>query len=387
MVSLRDSFGPDQLAELLRAFAGQQASGVLDVWSAWGRKRVEMQDGLISMVASPARKRFRLGDILVAQGKLKESELQDALIEQRQQKGRRLGEALVSMGLVTRDEIVGVIRFQIQEEVYDLFLWDEGEYEFHEGENLEEEITDRERGVLLALSPGEVLEEAARRSVEWREIHAKIGSMNAVFRLTPMGRKMRERATRSGQRLLSLVEEGNTVEGIVRKSFRGRFLICKALSELVDAGALEEVGARDLTALAEDFTEKNSFAGAIGVLARMLEIETSERGRLAIMRKIEAAEVRLLSTGKKTLGLESDEMRAVARPGAKPSTIVAAQAREAHRRRMASPLTAALAVAFIVALGVAVYFFPPLRRVVLGEDLAAHRQRTAGADGLVSENR
>jgi len=376
-----------RLGQMLRSLASQKSSGVLDVWSSQGRKRVGVSSGVITLISSPARKRFRLGDLLVAQGKLKESELEAALAEQRQERGKRLGAILVANGAVTQEDIHEVIRFQNQEEIYDLFIWDDGQFEFHAGETLDAELGEREKEALLSLTPSEVIEEAAKRSAEWKDIHARIGSMNSAFRLTEMGRRMQERATRSGKKLLSFVDEGNTVQDIVRKSFRGRYRICKALRELMDAGALEEVPRNELEGLAQKLSTGSRHIEAIGVYNKLLEFEQGDARRLSIMRKLEAAEERLLSKGERHLGMDSSEMRAVSRKSSRPSSIVAAYAAEVRQRRVLSPLTAALSAALILLLGVAVYAFPPLRRAILGEDLSAFRQGRGEAERLASQNK
>ena len=49
-----------------------------------------------------------------------------------------LGEALAQGGFVRQEDIDDVVRGQIEEEIYDLFLWDRADFEFVEGPPIEE---------------------------------------------------------------------------------------------------------------------------------------------------------------------------------------------------------------------------------------------------------
>ena len=56
-------------------------------------------------------KKKRLGDILVAAGKITDKQLEDALKSQKYS-GKKLGEILVENGIITEDDIVNAIEEQ-----------------------------------------------------------------------------------------------------------------------------------------------------------------------------------------------------------------------------------------------------------------------------------
>ena len=65
------------------------------------------------------RKKIRLGDLLVQDGRISEAQLEKALAEQKRQ-GRKLGSTLVSMGLITEDQMLESLARQLRIERIDL---------------------------------------------------------------------------------------------------------------------------------------------------------------------------------------------------------------------------------------------------------------------------
>ena len=116
----------------------------------------------------------RLGQQLLRAGKITERELQRALDIQKAGEPRRFAEILLEMGSVTEEEIERHVRFQIEETVYDIMAWEDGEFRFEEQES-----------VPLGLLPVRVkveslLMEGARRIDEWSRLEPRIPSLEAV---------------------------------------------------------------------------------------------------------------------------------------------------------------------------------------------------------------
>jgi tetratricopeptide (TPR) repeat protein len=116
----------------------------------------------------------RLGQQLLRAGKITERELQRALDIQKAGEQRRFAEILLEMGSVSEEEIERHVRFQIEETVYDLMGWQDGEFRFEEQD-----------AVPLGLVPVRVkveslLMEGARRIDEWSRLEPLIPSLEAV---------------------------------------------------------------------------------------------------------------------------------------------------------------------------------------------------------------
>ncbi|HUF12782.1 MAG TPA: DUF4388 domain-containing protein [Longimicrobiales bacterium] len=116
----------------------------------------------------------RLGQQLLRAGKITERELQRALEVQKSGEPRRFTEILIEMGSVSSEEIERHLRFQIEETVYDLMGWADGEFHF------EEQAT-----VPIGIFPVRVkveslLMEGARRIDEWSRLEPRIPNLEAV---------------------------------------------------------------------------------------------------------------------------------------------------------------------------------------------------------------
>jgi serine/threonine protein kinase len=121
------------LVELLRALHAQSATGKLMVESAGRSKQVYVYDGNpATIVSHPPREEEQLGRLIMGLRKLKESELKQA-VDQASASGHRLGTVLVEMGLLTRAQLDGVLRFQVLTRAAELFGWGEGRYSFTPG--------------------------------------------------------------------------------------------------------------------------------------------------------------------------------------------------------------------------------------------------------------
>lgn len=140
---------------------------------------VHFERGAI-VFATRRRSARRLGQQLLRDGKVTESELERALATQREDPMRRLGEILLEMGSVDADELERHLRFQIEETVYDLLAWEEGYFRFEETPNrpgARAAITVRVESLLM---------EGARRIDEWTRLEAKVPSAEAVPTLSAM---------------------------------------------------------------------------------------------------------------------------------------------------------------------------------------------------------
>ncbi|MDA3936797.1 MAG: DUF4388 domain-containing protein, partial [Actinomycetota bacterium] len=120
-----------------------------------------------------------LGERLVAASKITPSALGRALgIRQGEgESGRRLGQILVDEGYITDKVLEAFVQEQIQDTIFDLMRWDEGDFDFE----LLPEVVDEDIG--LSVSIENVIMEGSRRLEEWERIKKKVPSMGVVFKM------------------------------------------------------------------------------------------------------------------------------------------------------------------------------------------------------------
>jgi len=165
-------FGIEDIFQLLEL---SRKTGVLSIRSEkWSDEaEVRFQNGAI-VAASRRRSPRRLGQQLLRAGKLTERELERALEEQRANPGQRLGQILLEMGSVAREELERQLRFQLEETVYDLMAWDEGQFRF------EESPVTGSGDLEVHVRVESLLMEGARRIDEWARLESRIPNAEAV---------------------------------------------------------------------------------------------------------------------------------------------------------------------------------------------------------------
>ena len=119
------------LATLLQVLSLERKTGVLKVVRNGTRRAICLKDG--QAIAASGDERSRLGEILSRKGILTEDQLTNAL-EEALNSAKPLGEVLISLGIIDHSTLTESIREQIQETIFDLFLWGEGDFEYQDCE-------------------------------------------------------------------------------------------------------------------------------------------------------------------------------------------------------------------------------------------------------------
>ena len=93
--------------------------------------------------------------------------------------------------------------------------------------------------------------------------------------------------------------------------FLGRFMICKALVDLLEASVIELVPDKGLAAIADELETEKAYERTLGVYRRMLEVTQVGQDVLQIKRRIKDAEAKLAI-------MRDTEHREVTRPDRLP---------------------------------------------------------------------
>lgn len=162
-------------ADLMQWLAMSRKTGTMVVRGRQFTKRIFFSQGAICAVASD-NPRERLGYFLVGWGLLTEGQLRE-LLEQQEQQQRALGELAVQSGLVPAEEMQRLLRIRAEEVIFDLMLWEEGDFRFLD-DNLPTRLF-RE----LTLTVDHFLLEGARRLDEVRRLSGTIPSSQHIPRV------------------------------------------------------------------------------------------------------------------------------------------------------------------------------------------------------------
>jgi outer membrane protein assembly factor BamB/tetratricopeptide (TPR) repeat protein len=216
-----------------------QKEGTLIVQDTESRKCVFFGVSGVQLLSSGRRKGMKVGDMLVRAGKVTEDQLADALENGRIQK-KKVGEILVENGIVSEDEIKKIVREQIEEEIYDLFLWKKADFEFVEGPAAEELKDPDAQVTQLSFDVNGLLLEAVRRADEWAIINQSIPSIDSIFTfVSESDRHEEEKAgAETPRRVYGLVDGRTPISEIVENTGISKFETCKVLVDLYNRGRI-----------------------------------------------------------------------------------------------------------------------------------------------------
>ena len=178
-----------------------------------------------------------LGSLLLKRGRLSKEDLERAIVMHKQS-GRPLGETLIDMRVFSPEEVSECLRMQVEEIIYNLFSWPEGEFSFREGEQ------PTGAPFLLEMPTMSVIMEGTRRIDEWVEIQKALPPDDVLVRMTQTFKTDQDQVTLSLDefRILPLVNGERTIPQIVDLSPIGEFPTYRALYKLIVSGFLEGAG-------------------------------------------------------------------------------------------------------------------------------------------------
>ena len=168
--------------------------------------------------------------------------------------GRRLGEILTDEGYISHAVLETFVQEQIQETIFDLMRWDDGEFDF------EAMPTVAEEDIGLSISIENVIMEGSRRLDEWARIKKKIPSMDVVFKMaTAPGEGTFEISLKPIEwNLLLLVDGTRSVAEMARETSRTDFDVARIVYGLFSAGLLEFTGDDEVLRLRAEKRERGA---------------------------------------------------------------------------------------------------------------------------------
>jgi hypothetical protein len=152
--------------DLLQWLSLGQKTGTLVVSNKAVEKKIFFKSGRVISSASNDPREY-LGQFLMSHGYLTEPELTKAMEVQRQS-GMLLGKILVMIDVIGEEELVRLMRLKAEEEIYDIFLWTEGDFQFLDDELPKQEL------IPLKVDVTGIIMEGTRRVDEWMRIREVI---------------------------------------------------------------------------------------------------------------------------------------------------------------------------------------------------------------------
>jgi hypothetical protein len=240
-VALEGNLKDFSLADMFRLLATGQKTGTLFMEGDDAQGKVCFRDGRVYF-ASSNWNRESLGRRLVKAGVIAEKQLRQALglqkIQKKEKADRRLGQILVDEGYLEARVLESFIQEQINDTLFDLFRWEEGELRFESDDVCESE------DIGIHVSVENVIMEASRRLEMWNRIRQKIPSLDVVFVMAaaPGDKSMEIHLKPKEWMLLCYLHGGKSVRELVDLTGYNDFETARILYGMYSAGLIEKLG-------------------------------------------------------------------------------------------------------------------------------------------------
>jgi tetratricopeptide (TPR) repeat protein len=235
-VAIKGSLKEASLPDVLQLLSLGQKTGRLSITDQSSLGYIYFDSGRVCY-ATVVNRRDRLGDILVKSGRISQTQLDEAIRRQVNDRDKKVGELLVETGALRREDLEHFMKLQIEDAVFFLFTWRRGNFTF------ESDIRPHKQDFLVSIDPEGLLLEGARRIDEWGLIEKKIPSFDLLFRLD------RERLdaakvslTSEQKRIIPLLDGSHDVEALMEETGLVEFDVGKALYGLITAGFAHRAG-------------------------------------------------------------------------------------------------------------------------------------------------
>ncbi len=243
-MALEGNLNDFSLADVFRLLSSGQKSGTLLMTRSDAEGRVCFKKGRV-FFASSNYNRESLGKRLVKAGVVSDKQLRQALglqkIQKKEKAGRRLGQILVDEGYLEGKVLESFIQDQINDTLFDLFRWEEGELSFDPSDTCEDE------DIGISVSVENIIMESSRRLEMWDRIRQKIPSMETRFAMASApGEKSIEIHLKPKEwMLLCYLHGGRTVRELTELTGYNDFETAKILYGMSAAGLIDQIGPSD----------------------------------------------------------------------------------------------------------------------------------------------
>ncbi|MEE9554881.1 MAG: DUF4388 domain-containing protein [candidate division Zixibacteria bacterium] len=222
------------LPDIFQLIFSTKKSGALDVSKNESKRFIYFKAGML-VYASSTDEQDLFGNILLKKGRISKEELNKVLVSQKE--GKKLGALLVERKLFSREEIFECLKMQIEEIVYGLFGWKNGEFKFVEDKSPPPEAIQTE------LNPMNLIMEGTRRIDEWEELKKVLPTEETIVELMrdPPLKTEEIRISKNEIIVMAVVGSGRTIAEVLEDCYLDRFDTSKGLANLLNSGLISVV--------------------------------------------------------------------------------------------------------------------------------------------------
>ncbi|MCA8949843.1 MAG: PQQ-binding-like beta-propeller repeat protein [Planctomycetes bacterium] len=264
-MALRGDLASVDLAQVFQMLAMNQKVGLLSIQSKRLWKVLYFDQRGVTVHHNVHTMLDRVVGSFVRAGRLSEEAVEEVR-DHAARMGQPLTDSLLAGGYLEQAELEEQYRFELEEEIYDLFFCRDARFEFFEGatalDGFDGQTDDR-----YLLNCDSVVMEAARRIDEWAYIAERIPSDEEFF--VPVVDSIAiDDYGNDGAAIFELLDGRRSAGRLVELTGLAKFQAFKVLSQLLDAGAVAPVDDAELIDLGTECLEDGRVPDAIHLFER-----------------------------------------------------------------------------------------------------------------------
>jgi hypothetical protein len=234
-MGLQGNFKTMMLPDVLQWLDAGQRTGILHVRGTQGvTKRVYFERGAIVFTSSSDPREY-LGQFLISRGYISEDQLNKAM-ETQLKSGIKLGKILIMVGILEEAELEAVLQLKAEENIFDLFLWDEGEFVFQDQEAIEDDLP------RVRLNVMSLVMEGIRRKDEWGRIRRVLSTSRVVMDKVPSREHKDLKSNSLAKRALERFDGRRSLAEVALDLHTTEFQLAEATFQLFEAGLVVKSG-------------------------------------------------------------------------------------------------------------------------------------------------
>ena len=233
-IPLQGSFKDTSLVKILVYLNRSIKTCTLTVSTPSAIKKIYLKMGDV-IFSSSTYEDDRLGEMLLKAGKISVKQY-DESVEILKSTGKKQGAILVELGYLTPKELFWGLKYQVNEIIQGMFLLEDAQYEFREGDIPVQEV------ISLKMSMGNLIYAGINRITNWTRIRNEMPDTDSVLKLSedPLSLFQDIALSPQDKKILSLIDAQKTIKEIIDNSWMGSFEALRILYVLWSIGMIEQ---------------------------------------------------------------------------------------------------------------------------------------------------
>jgi outer membrane protein assembly factor BamB/tetratricopeptide (TPR) repeat protein len=263
------------LFDVFQTLNQNKQAGVLVLSHDGITKKISIAPEGVRIFFTRSFRTMRLGEIFVCRGRITPQDVEILLLEQKK-KYRPLGELLVEAGKVTQDEVDSVLRYHAEDEIFEVFSWESGNFSFYDGQDIGESTTPLSD---ILMDPAGLCLEAARRLDEMERLREAIPT-NDEYYARVAGAAPDAQINVAAQGVFDALAEASSVDDLRDLVGLSLYDTLTAVQELLSAELIRPCTVDELLEAGRHARDTGQNMQAAKLLEKAHELYPSDRGIL-----------------------------------------------------------------------------------------------------------